>query len=500
MSDRPAIVGDPAPPPAAEATAAEPSNDRSAGGAGPSRSAAVLAWLLHGWRGACLVYLAFTGAYLGASGPRLAMHSPYNHYVYLADGWLHGRLTLAGPPPNENDWAKIDVFKLKDGREVRGIYGSRTGGPTDRFYPLRGAPETIPAADIVSRTALRLVSFPPFPAIPMVPFVAIWGLRFNDVLFTCLWAGLNPMLLFLLLRYLRTRGYSRRSEVDDLWLTAMFGVGSVYYFCSVIGQVWFTAEIVAVTLSIGYVWASIDAEWPFLAGLFVIFGVATRPPWAIVPLFLFEALRAVGGRAALREPAARRRLLRSLARFGTPIGGAALAVYNLARFGNPFEFGHRFLAVQWQERIFRFGLFNYHFLSRNLAAALVLLPRILTRYPYVKISQHGLSVLVTSPNLAYTVMPQEQSPLTRPLWITVAVAALPPLLYQNSGYIQCGYRFSLDFMIYFMVLLAIGNRPLTKRFRALVVVAFAINLFLAITFDRYPEFSYDDSFFPNGNN
>jgi hypothetical protein len=466
------------------------------------RGAPRLARLLRGWRGPLLVYLAFTGAYLGASGGRLRMHSQYNHYVYLADGWLHGRLTLAGPPPNENDWAKIDVFKLRDGREVRGIYGSRTGGPADRFYPLRGAPETIPAGEIVSRTAVRLVSFPPFPAIPMVPFVAIWGLRFNDVLFTALWAGLNPTLLFLLLRYLRARGLSRRSDADDLWLTAMFGVGSVYYFCSVIGQVWFTAEIVAVTLSIGYVWASVDAQWPLLAGLFVVCGIATRPPWLIVPLFLFEALRAVGGAPALREVAARRAFLRSLARFALPIalGGATLAWYNFVRFQNPFEFGHKFLAVQWQERIFRFGLFNYHFLSRNLAAALVLLPRIMTRYPYVKISQHGLSVLVTSPNLAYTVMPQERSPLTKPLWITVAVAALPPLLYQNSGYIQCGYRFSLDFMIYFMVLLAIGNRPLTKRFRALIVVAFAINLFLAITFDRYPEFSYDDSFFPNGNN
>ena len=53
--------------------------------------------------------------------------------------------------------------------------------------------------------------------------------------------------------------------------------------------------------------------------------------------------------------------------------------------------------MQWQERIFRFGLFNYHFLSRNLAAALVLLPRLLTHWPYVKISQHGMSMLVTSP-------------------------------------------------------------------------------------------------------
>ena len=28
--------------------------------------------------------------------------------------------------------------------------------------------------------------------------------------------------------------------------------------------------------------------------------------------------------------------------------------------------------------MFRFGLFNYHFLSRNLAAALILLPRLMT--------------------------------------------------------------------------------------------------------------------------
>ena len=178
----------------------------------------------------------------------------------------------------------------------------------------------------------------------------------------------------------------------------------------------------------------------------------------------------------------------------------ALAAYNYARFENPFEFGHKFLAVQWQERMFRFGLFNYHFLSRNLAAALVLLPRIMTHYPYVKISQHGMSLLVTSPNLAYTVMPQEQSPLPRRSWYTILTTALPSLLYQNSGYVQFGYRFSLDYMIYFMVLLASATGRSRGSSRALVVVAFVMNLFLAITFDRYMQFSYDDCFFPHGNN
>jgi hypothetical protein len=460
-----------------------------------------LAWL-SGWRAVAILYVVFTGAYLGASGGRLRAHSPYNHYVYLAEGWLHGRLALAGPPPNENDWAKVDVIKLKDGRELRGVYGSRTGGPVDRFYPLAGPSMTVPESDIASRSAVRYVSFPPFPAVLMAPFVALWGLRFNDVLFTALLAGLNPALLFLLLRDLARRGLSRRSPADDLWLTAMFGVGSVYYFCSVIGQVWFTALVVGVTLSIGYVWASLGAERPVLAGLCVGLGFATRPPWVVLPLFLLEAVRVSGGWRALRGREGLLALVRRLVPFGIPIAGvvAALFWHNYVRFRNPLEFGHKYLNVQWQERIMRFGLLNYHFLSRNLAAALVLLPRVLTRYPFVKISQHGMSLLVTSPNLAYTVMPRDRSYLTKTLWITLLTTALPSLLYQNSGYVQFGYRFSLDFMIYFMVLLAIGNRPLSRIFKGLVVVAFAINLFLAITFDRYMEFSYDDSFFPHGQN
>jgi hypothetical protein len=461
-----------------------------------------LARFLRTKKGLFAVYLAFAGAYLGASGGRLRHHSQYTHYVYLAEGWLHGRLALKGPPPNENDWAKVDVFKLKDGRELRGTYGSRTGGPVDRFYPLRGTPETVQDSQIVSRSTIRYVSFPPFPALLMAPLVAIWGLNLNDVVFTSLWAALNPVLLLLLLRDLRRRGLSKRTDVEDLWLVVMFGVGSVYYYCSVVGEVWFTALVVNVTLTIGYGWASLDAERPVLAGICVGLGNATRPPWMAVPLFLFEAVRVSGGLAALRGREGWKKLVPRLIRFGVPTAVimAALLWHNYARFERPFEFGHKFLNIQWQDRIQRYGLLNYHFLSRNLAAALVLLPRILNKWPYVKISQHGMSLLVTSPNLAYVVAPAERSRLTKALWITVAVAAIPTLFYQSSGYIQLGYRYSLDYMVFLMMLLAVGNRPLSRLFKSLVVVAFAINLFLAIIFDRYMEFSYDDTFFPHGNN
>jgi len=448
-----------------------------------------------------VLYVAFLGAYLGASGGRLMRHSPYNHFVWLADCWLNGRLALAGQPPNENDWALVDVLKLRDGRTVKGTF---RGENLDRFYPLGGGTETITPDEIEYRSNIRYVSFPPLPAVLMMPFVAIWGLQFNDVLFSVVWAAINPVLLFLLLRDLARRGYSRRTPVDDLWLTGMFGVGSVYFYTACVGQVWYTAHVIGVTCAIGYAWASIDARRPWLAGLFLGLGFASRTPMLFMfPLFVFEAVRASGGWGKLREL---KRLppgvLPKLLRFGAAAGVivAVLFIHNYARFESFTEFGHRYLNIGWKDRIQRWGLFNYHFLSRNLACALVLLPRILAKAPFVQVSQQGMSLLVTSPNLAYTVLPREKSPLALALWLTVAATAIPSLLYQNSGYYQFGYRFSLDYLVLLVMLLAVGNRRLSWIWKTLMVLAVGVNLFGAITFDRYTQFTYEDTFFPHGNN
>ena len=246
------------------------------------------------------------------------------------------------------------------------------------------------------------MSFPPFPAVLMAPFVAIWGLRFNDVVFNALWAGLNPMLLFLLLRHLRARGLSRRTETDDLWLTAMFGVGlGLLLLLRRWARSGSRAQIVAVTLAIALrVGVAGRARTRCSPGCSSALGFATRPPWLVAPFFFWELVRSIGGLAALRTRDGARQLRSGDAQVldaRSRVVGGILAWLNYARFENPFEFGHKFLAVQWQERIFRFGLFNYHFLSRNLAAALVLLPRLSAHWPYVKISQHGMSLLVTSP-------------------------------------------------------------------------------------------------------
>lgn len=449
------------------------------------------------------IYLAFLAVYAAASGSRLSHPTPYNHFSYLAKGWLEGHLDLNRQPPNENDWARVEEIHTRDGRVLRGMYG-RAGGPADRFYPLAGRSFTLAPEEITSRTWIRYVSFPPFPAVVMLPFVAVAGLALNDVLFTVVWAAANPLLLFALLESLRKRGHSARTPTQNLLLTIAFGVGSVAFYSSVVGQVWYTAHVIGITCAIVYAWAAVDAARPALAGLALALGFATRTPMLFMfPLFVLEAVRVTGGWSRLRaQKLPSRELLGKLVRFALPAAAvvAVLLLHNYLRFKQWGEFGHKYLNIVWQDRIQRFGLFNYHFLSRNLSAALTLLPRIQPEAPYVKVSVHGMSLLVTSPFLVYLLRPAQRNTLAPALWLTVLLTALPPLLYQNSGYVQFGYRFSLDYMVFFMMLLAIGGRPITRVWKALIVVAIAVNLFGALTFDRGTRFTYDDSFFPNGNN
>ena len=61
-------------------------------------------------------------------------HTPFNHYALLADGWLHGRLDLGGPPP------------------------AYTGNNDFAYF-----------------AGKHYVSFPPFPAVLIAPLVALSG-------------------------------------------------------------------------------------------------------------------------------------------------------------------------------------------------------------------------------------------------------------------------------------------------------------------------------------
>lgn len=448
---------------------------------------------------------------------RIATQSPAPHFVYQADAWLRGELAIrpscgpcgpdlacdpepppctgrATPLPND-DWAFVETITRRDGTEARG----RRMHTRKAFRTLGG--EELPLEEIAaSRGFTAYVSFPPVPALLMLPGVLAAGRGAGDVLPTLLAGALILPLAMLVLRRLAAAGLSARTPREDLWLVAMLAFGSVLFFSAVQGKVWYTAHVVGVVLALVYAWASIEAARPVIAGIALGAAALTRTSMAFMfPLFVLEAWRVAARDAAAAGDdavARRQRFVRTLARFAAPVVAFAVVgmLYNHARFGSPLEFGHTYLAlgnhqpVYQQTQIEQWGLAHYHYLSRNLAVALTGLPELLPRPPWIQISGHGLALWVTTPALLLLLWPREKNALHRALWLTTALVALPSLLYMNSGWFQFGYRFSLDYVVFLVMLLAIGGRPLTRTVKGLILAGIVINAFGAATFDRHGKY------------
>lgn len=438
-----------------------------------------------GWAQHRLTYavLGMVGmlVFAAVAGPRLKRQSRDPHFVLQAAAWLDGRIAIDEWPRLADDPAKVETVLLDDGSQVRGRRLK-----TRRAFDVAGGGE-IPLSRVKRTLKVEhYVSFPPFPAVLMIPQAKTHGRWANDVATTLFFAALMLPLCFAVLRRLAEAGLSERTSREDIWLVLAFAFGSVFFFSAVQGRVWFTAHVVGVVLALSYAWCSIEARRPWLAGLCLGLAVMTRTPMAFMfPLFVFEAWR-MTGRDDLR------RFLGLGLRFAAPVIAVAAAamVYNYVRFEEVFEFGHSYLAVRQQSKMETTGMFSHHYLSRNLAVALTLLPKFSSEAPYVQISGHGLAVWFTTPVLLYLLWPRRRGPLHLPLWITTALVALPTLLYQNSGWLQFGYRFSLDYMVFLVMLLAVGGRPLTRLARGLIIFGIAVNLFGAVTFARYDQF-YD---------
>jgi hypothetical protein len=416
-------------------------------------------------RAPLLIYALCAAVYVATLGARARGPSDNAHFVSLAQSYLHGQLSVLGErPPGDNDWA---VYK-------------------GHWY----------------------VVFPPLPAVMILPAAAIWHERVWDRLYWALFAGLGPALLYVLLRRLREHFASARKPSEDLALTALFAFGSVYYYTAVQGTVWFAAHVVACPLLALYVLFALGAQRPVLAGIALGLCGLTRPPMLfLAPLFVIEALR-VARRAAAPNVSERQGLVarsvaflrgvdavraaRSCALFVLPVLClvAVSGWLNWLRFDDPFEVGYRFLRIRWSGRIEKWGLFNYHYLAKNLAVFLAALPWLTTIAPYVKISRHGLALWVTTPNYLGVLWPKRADVLNIALAAGALTVAVLDLCYQNSGWIQFGYRFSLDYSVLLIALLALGRRRFGGGFYLMLLWACTVNTFGALTFDRNPRF-YD---------
>ena len=314
-------------------------------------------------------------------------------FFYLADAFLHGRTWLdVRPGPN-------DVII--------------SGG---HFY----------------------VPFAPFPAIALMPMVAVLGAVTADQVES----GINALLaaagVGLCWMLLGRMGVERLR--DRLALTVLFGFSTQILWVTTRGGVWHTGQLIATILTLLCLielWGSQRAWW---IGLLAGAAFLTRAPLAFaIP---FYAL-------LLHRPSSMRRTLpwRSWAwlAIGVLPSLAFFFLYNQVRFGSALESGYALATLPpWLEAQRQQGLFSPSHVGMNLDYLFLHLPRLIPDFPFFKPDGLGMSVLITSPGLLYAVRADWRD---RRAWLllgaTVAVL-IPTLLYYGGGWLQYGFRYFLD--------------------------------------------------------
>src|SRR5262249_29783164 len=161
-------------------------------------------------------------------------------------------------------------------------------------------------------------------------------------------------------------------------------------------------------------------------------------------------------------------------------GVALMLAFNAARFGNPLESGtsHQNMHGMFRADFQRYGLFDLHYLPRNLHALLFATPIPSDHFPFATFSPLGLSMSLATRFYLYVLRSRrlETRPQAAILWAGVVPVLVPVLLTIGTGEIQFGHRYSADVQPLLVPLAWLGaGMRFTRTGLALLAASIPIN-------------------------
>jgi hypothetical protein len=359
----------------------------------------------------------------------------HGDFFYLADAFLNGRTWLEfRPAPN-------DVI----------IVG-------DRFY----------------------VPFGPFPAVALMPLVALIGPVRADELETAINALLAAGGVGLCWMLLGRLSVDRLR--DRIALTVLFGFSTQILWITTRGGVWHTGQLIATILTFVCLVEWFGRRRAWLIGLAAGAAFLSRAPLAFaIPVYalaLWDAPARCARFDSIRMLPWRRWIVFSA---GVAPSIVFFFAYNQARFGDPLESGYALATVPGFLELRRdIGLFSLAHIPMNLDYFLVHLPFVIDRWPYLRPDGLGLSVFITSPGLLYALRADWTDQRAKLLAAAAILVLIPTLLYYGGGWLQYGYRYFLDsvpFVIALCGLAAARRGPIGRNWLALIVLGTVVMAF-----------------------
>ena len=356
---------------------------------------------------ACLGYIIFT-----AMHKSIFNASEVAYFNYLADALLHGQLNLRIIPPNQLD---LSLFNGK-----------------------------------------YFLYWSPMPAIIMMPFIAIFGIGFSDILFTLVIAGVNVGLMAVLLRQACKHNILELSKAQRGLLVAFFAFGTVHITLAPFGRVWFTGQLVGFLFTILAYLAAISLHgfraW-FLTGVALAGALLTRNELVLVGVWPAVYL--------MIKHYDKNRLWRlvgmaAIAALPIILAVAGLGVYNYLRFGNFMDNGLAYhqMSITFRADYSRYGVFNLYYVPINFFYQYIAYPFFMGDNLF-----NGGSLFLLSPIFLASFWGLIKG---KPRWSTTALlfsillTAIPILLLMGTGWVQFGPRYTLDFTVPLLLLTAVG--------------------------------------------
>lgn len=319
----------------------------------------------------------------------------------------------------------------------------------------------------------------------MLP-LAIKDISINTVTFTIYTSVAGVLFTFLCLELLAQRGWSKLKTKDNLLLTYMVSFGTVLFYMSTTGIVVHTSQALTFTflaLATFIILSNHSQLLPMfywtgaLSGFALGLAMLARPHIGVAGLFIVGiAYQQLKGNNLYSKKSF---FYWSLS-FSIPIGLIILGMfwYNQARFGSPLDFGYAYMNVhnRFISRIEEFGLFHPTYLWSNFKANFLNLPYWSKQYSRIMFTYAGLSIFFVTPVMFYLGKSVNKNPWVIGAWASTILIIGVHLMYYNSGWIQFGYRFSLDFMVPATCLLAVSMKnKIPKSVFVLFYYSTAIN-------------------------
>ncbi|MBE0481120.1 MAG: hypothetical protein IBX68_09085 [Dehalococcoidia bacterium] len=105
-------------------------------------------------------------------------------------------------------------------------------------------------------------------------------------------------------------------------------------------------------------------------------------------------------------------------------------------------------------------------------------------FPYFRPSLMGMGLFFTSPALIYAFRTRLRG-LPLAALASTALVLVPILTYGATGFVQFGYRFSLDVLPFLAILVASGMRYRLDGFKiSIIVLSILINLWGTLAFNK----------------